>query len=302
MAEGRAESGVAPAGLRVLVLGQGERAEAHRAWYRHAGVDLVGAGAAEAGEIPAALLYDLCAEPAERQRALAVLLRRRHAAVLLAGRVAATAAAAGHLVAAARRCRCCLAVTGGTRFVPAWARLRELVCGGILGAVREVRVQISAAPALAAEALSAGMDLGLWLAGDAPPLAEGATAGYVSFRSGLAQITVETPQATAPGRPAWHVTLVADLGQAAARAVFDLGLPGRRCQDQAVVVTLAGGRTRVLDVPTADPAGSELAAVLCRQGAGRPWLALCPAERAARLLAVYEEGAGKVSAAPAKAG
>ena len=124
MAASQADIGGAGAGMRVLVLGQGERAAAHCAWYRAAGIEVLERGADDGRDLPAAALYDVCSEPAERQPALGTLLRRRHAVVLLAGCVAGTAAAAAQLVAAARRRRCHLAITGGTRFVPAWARLR----------------------------------------------------------------------------------------------------------------------------------------------------------------------------------
>ena len=298
--ESGTQSGSVGAGLRVMVIGQGERAEAHRLWYRQAGVELLEFAGDDGRELPAAALYDLCSEPAERQSVLGLLLRRRHAVALLAGCVAGTATAAAHLVAAARRRRCHLAVTGGTRFVPAWARLREFVGGGILGAVREVRVEVSAPPALAAEAVASAMDLGLWLAGDAAPVADRATPGSVSFLAGSARIAVEGRTEPAQAGLAWRVTLAADLGQASGTAAWHPGLPGRCCGEQSLRITL-GGRSRTLELPTADPAGNELAAILARQGAGLPWLALCAAERAARLLAVLEEGAAKVSAAPVAA-
>jgi predicted dehydrogenase len=282
--------------MRVVVIGEGERAAAHRLWYRQAGVELVQAGGDEAMELPVAALYDLCAEAEERRHALDRLLRRRHAAVLLAGCVASTADAALRLVTAARRRRCELVVTGGARFVPAMARLREFVCGGILGAIREVHIQVVMPSVLAAEAMAAGMDLGLWLAGDAAPVAESATPGRTSFQAGTARVMIEGRVDAAQEGTAWRAGIMADLGQALGAAVFHPGLPGRACQHQSLVITLSG-RQRCFELPDADPAGNELAAILARQAAGLPWLALCTAERAARLLAVQEEGAGKVSAA-----
>ena len=283
--------------MRVTVIGEGERAEAHRAWYRQAGVDLVAAGGDHGQELPEAALYDVCGEPEERQQALGLLVRRRHAAILLVGRLAPSAEAAARLVGVARRGRCDLAVTGGTRFVPAFARLRELVCGGILGTVREVRVQVTTAPAWAAEVQLAGMDLGLWLAGDdAPPVAGCTTPGGTDFRAGATQVAVVVTVDAAQAGTAWQVASAADLGQAVAQAVFHPGLPGACCRGQALAVTLAG-RQRLIGVAAADPAGNELGAVLARQAAGLPWLGLCPAERAARLLAVLEDGTGKVSGA-----
>ena len=150
----------------------------------------------------------------------------------------------------------------------------------------------------AAEVLPAGMDLGLWLAGDAAPVADSATAHCTSFQAGTARVTVESTVDATQAGTAWRLAIVADLGQAVAQAAFHPGLPGRWCRDQSLVVTRSG-RARRIEVPEADPAGSELGAVLARQAAGEPWLALCMAERAARLLAVLEEGAGKVSAAQA---
>jgi predicted dehydrogenase len=282
--------------MRVTVIGQGERAEAHRAWYRHAGVELAQAIGDDARELPAAAIYDLCAEPEERQHLLGLVLRRPRAAVLLAGRVAATADGAARLVAAGRRRRCVMAVTGGTRFVPALARLRELACGGTLGTVREARLQVTTAPALAAEAWFAGLDLGLWLADEASPVADSATLNGMSFQAGEARVTVEVTVEAGRLDTAWRVAIAADLGQAVGNAVFRPGLPGQGCRDQALVVTRSG-RQRRLELPEADPAGNELAAVLARLAAGLPWLALCMAERAAGLLAVLEAGAGKVSAA-----
>jgi hypothetical protein len=300
MAESLAESGGAAAGLRVLVVGQGERAAARCAWYRAAGIAVLEGGPDDRQEFPSAALYDLCSEPAERQRALRQLLRRRHAAVLVAGPLAATAEAAAHLVAAARRQRCRLAIMGGTRFVPAWARLQEFVGGGIMGAVREVQVQVTSTPGQAAEAWSAAMNLGLWLAGDGVPVAEQTTPASTSFLAGSARIRVAGRTDGTAAATTWHVTLVADLGQAVAATVYDLGLPGRQCRDSSLEVTL-GGRRRRLELPAADPAGNELAALLIRLGAGLPWLALCAADRAASLLAVQEEGARKVSVTPFEA-
>jgi hypothetical protein len=287
--------------VTVTVIGQNRRAAAHRAWYRQTGADLVPASRSAGAHLPAAALYDLCAEPDEREQALRALLRQRRTAVLLAGRVAGSAAAAARLVSVARRQRCSAVVTGGARFVPAFARLRELVCGGILGVVRDVRVQIRAAPAFAPEALPAGMDVGLWLAGDGMPVAGTTTAAGTSFVAGAAQVTVASQVERGQDGTAWQIDIRAELGRASASAVFPPGLPGKPCGEQSVTVDL-GGRQRRLEVPPADPAGNELAAIFARLAGGRPWLALCTAERAARLLAVLEAGTGKVVAAPFAAG
>lgn len=279
-----------------MVLGDGERAEAHRAWYRQAGLELVPPGRGDGADLPEAAVYDLCLDPEKQPPVLGLLLRRRHAAILLAGRVAATAAAAARLAATAQRRRCSVAVSGGLRFVPAMARLRELVCGGSCGAVREVVVELRVSPAAAPEARLAGLDLGVWLAGDALLTAAGAAGARISVQAGTAQVALDTTLAAAQPGAAWRVRLAADLGHALATASTAPGLPGRPCRDQTLLLTIAG-RTRRLDLPEADAAGSELAALVARRAAGQPWLGLCSVERAARLLAALEEGPAKVAAA-----
>jgi predicted dehydrogenase len=267
--------------MQVAVLGHSERAEAHRDWYRRAGVAVVPA-AADAGPAAEADLYDLCDAGALSSRVLGGLLRRRRLALLVAGNIAAVPGEVERLAQAAARRRHTVAVVGGWRWVPAMARLRELVVGGTLGTVRAVDVRVAAAPAQASEVFLGALDLGLWLAAAEAPVAESAELLAVAFRAGAASVTVRMAEDATVAEPTWTVHLAADLGQAAANAQFLPGTAGRDCRRQMATVT-RDGRPRELLLPTADPAGSELAAVLARLRTGQPWLAVCLAERAAAL-------------------
>ena len=247
--------------MRVAVMGAGEAAAAQSHWYRQAGHDVgVSPGLDEA--CLTADLIDLCLDGALSEGAWRALLRHRRP-------VLARGAAAPLGSVAVRRARLAalgrLAVVGGWRFVPAFARLREFVVGGILGRVRAVRVEVSA-PDAAAGCRPGALDLGLWLAGDAPD----------------AVAVACHPAATALGL--WTVTLEAERGQARAAAAFAIDRAGRRCRDQRLEVTLDGRRRAFPDLPDTDPAGNELGATLARLATGQPWLGLCSGSALAALM------------------
>lgn len=270
--------------MQVVVLGQGERAQAHRDWYRRAGMDLVPAADPDAGPLPGADLYHLCAEGDEGLPALTAVWRGRRRAVLVSGCFPGTAAEALRQARRAARQRCAAAVAGGWRWVPAFARLRELTAGGTLGTVRHVEASVSAPRgANAAELVLAAMDLGLWLAEPGDPVPESSDAATVRFRAGEAAVTVRLAEVPDAGDPHWALALEADLGRAAASARFLPGYPGHGCREQSAAV-LRQGRWRTLTVPDTDPAACELAVLLTRQRAGEPWLGLCTLERAAVLV------------------
>jgi hypothetical protein len=123
----------------------------------------------------------------------------------------------------------------------------------------------------------------------------------VRFRAGEAEVMVQVAEDSGETEPGWAVSLAADLGQAAAQASFLPGLPGRDCHSQSASVTRSG-RQRALPVPHADPVASELAAVLARQRAGQPWLALCLADRAATLAALLAAPPADPAAKPSSSG
>lgn len=261
--------------MQVAVLGQGPRAAAHRAWYAGRGVTLLSGDDSPGAALPAAELYHLCEEAPDGLRPLRALLRRRRVAVLVAGPLSPDPAEAARLARQALQRRSALATTGGWRWVPAFARLRELVAGGIVGVVRRVDVAVTAAPDRQAETRWGAIDLGWWLAGDGPLAA---SAGG-TFGAGAAQVTVRVAPGAEGDESVWSVALDADLGQAAAETTFAPWRPGSVCRNAAAWLAPAG-RRRELSLPAADPVAGELAAVLARQGAGLAWLGVCQAERA----------------------
>jgi len=281
--------------MQVAVLGQGARAAAHHAWYAQTGVTVLPAVASPADEMPSADLYHLCDEGPGRRRLLGVLLRRRRVAVLVAGPLSADPAEALRLARLAVRRRSALAVTGGWRWVPAFARLRELVAGGILGVVRRVEVSVQAASGGDGEERWGALDLGWWLAGAGAIAADAAERAAGRFHAGAAEVLARVATGNQGGPPTWTVAIEADLGQAAAEAAFAPWLPGQVCRLQAVSVALAG-RRRELAAPEADPVASELAAVLARQQAGLPWLGVCLAEQAAVLSGLVAAGGNRDAA------
>lgn len=279
--------------MQVAVIGEGERAAARVAWYRRLGVTVLPVAVA-AVAVPEADLYDLCAAATDAPPVLGALLRRRRAAFVLSPALIAQPAAAARLARALARRRCSAALVGGWRFVPAFARLRELASSGVLGAVRSVRVDVSAAPGELAEALPAALDLGAWLAGEGVAEPESASANALRLVVGGTHVEVVLDSAAEAAEPRWSVTVDAELGQAVGAACFRPGLPGQRCGPQSAQVTLAG-RVRPIALPSADPAGGELAAMLARQRAGLPWLAVCGGPRLLALLALAGTLAGKVA-------
>lgn len=271
--------------MRVAVIGEGGQAEAHVAWYRQAGLEVLPVAPAASADLAEADLYHLCGDLGERAAVVGAVLRRRRVALLLSGAVVARAADAERLARAVVRRRGRAALVGGWRFVPAFARLRELVSGGILGAIRSVRLEVRVPVDELAATRPAALDLGWWLAGDGAAEAQSSGPANTCFQAGTAVVDV-TVCTGAPGATAqWSVALVAELGEAVGSASFVASWPGRPGGPQSLQVTL-GGRTRPLAVPAADPCGGELGAVLAREAAGLPWLAVCGAERLARLAAL----------------
>lgn len=271
--------------MKVVVIGQGERASAHLAWFRQVGVAVLAVAPADLAALSDADLYDLCGDQAEWSGVVGALLRRRRAGVLLDGAVLARIADPAALARAVSRRRAGTGLVGGWRFVPAFARLRELVAGGILGRMQTVRLDVRTHPAGVAEALPAAVDLAWWLAGDGVPVPQASGPGWVRFQAGSAMVDVAVSPGETTGESGWTAGLVADLGQASGSAAFVPGLPGRRCQAPPVQVTLAGHSRRV-GVPVADPAGSELGAIVARHAAGLPWLAVCSGDRLGAVLAL----------------
>lgn len=287
--------------MKVVVIGQDERASAHLAWFRQAGVAVLAAAPADPAALPEADLYDLCGDLAEGSGVVGALWRRRRAGVLLDGAVLAQIADPAALARAASRRRAGTALVGGWRFVPAFARLQELVAGGILGRMQTVRVDVRTPPAGLAEALPGAVDLAWWLAGDGVPVPQASGPGWVRFQAGSAMVDVAVSSGEPTGESRWTAALVADLGQAAGSAAFAPGLPGRHCQAQSVQITLAGHSRRV-GVPVADPAGSELGAIVARHAAGLPWLAVCNGDRLAAVLALAVRHRMKVAEACSDSG
>lgn len=248
--------------MRVAVMGNGDSAAAQSCWYRQAGQEVVSTTTLDEACLTADLI-DLCLDGPLSEGAWRALLQRR-AMVLARGAAAPLGSAVvrrARLTALGR-----LAVVGGWRFVPAFARLRELVVSGVLGRVHAVQVEVSAAAPTAAWRPGA-LDLGLWLAGDS------ASAATLVCR------------AVATAADLWAVTLEADRGQARAGAGFALDRAGRRCHGQRLEVTVDGRPRAFADLPDGDPAGNELGAVLTRLVNTRPWLGLCSGTSLAATLA-----------------
>lgn len=297
--------------MRVAILGSGPTAVAHAAAYsRLAGV--VAARAVEAGdpETGAVDLVDVCVPASDRADVLRRLAGQARP-VLVTPPLAGNPQDADRLLKAVKRRHGRLAVTHSLRFHPVFARVKEVVSGGTLGAVRRVDLQRCWRPAAPEAAddtrgilLLQDLDFCHWLldsgaslpevSGAAPAQAGRAADACLLIYPNAAAVTVTVLQDPALGLGVLrHLTVECELGAIACRVTSAswLGDTPDRVEQCEVV---RAGMARHVTVPDAPPLLTELGYRVGALARGEPWLCPTPVEaRAALALGEAVGGVGR---------
>lgn len=193
---------------------------------------------------------------AERSAYLAAALRHPACHLLLIGGPGGTAADLRRLGKAVKRRKCRAAILGGERFVPAFARLREIVASGVMGTIERVRVQVSSSAEGRREALFASWDLAFWLVGVLPrdeTVACEEHHGEWILRRGKAPPMLVHWQPNSDGIiRETSIDIEAERGRLQARAAFAPAWPGKPRLPSRPVVSVREGEVPAEDerVPT----------------------------------------------------
>jgi len=277
-----------------LIIGSGTAAAAHDAWFRQRGWESTVCAEPEAlrrCDVIGSLCV-VCLPCEDRGPCLKVLLAHRQVQMIVVGSPGGDGEDAQRLWQAIKRRKGCAAVTGGWRFVPAFARIREVVSGATIGKVTDLEVRVVSPPNQPREGLFAGLDLGCWLADDVRPAAARTTVtGTGDLMVSLAPpscIRVHWSSDPETTQTSMSLVLTAENGQATASACFSLGLPGAGPVQQTGHLS-AAGTPRPTPLPVADAVATELGAVAGFVEQALPWHGVCTLEYAARLAAVLPE-------------
>jgi len=293
--------------LRVAILGRGPAAAAHAAAYaRLAGVDVTTTVDAAVAEIGTADIVDICVPVSDRADAIRRLVGQGRA-ILVVPPLAASLQDADRWLKSVKRRHGRLFVTHTLRFHPVFARAKEMVSGGTMGAVRRIDLQRCWQPAAPEAAndtdgilLSQDLDFCHWLldGGATLPEVSGLTPARAACDTAACRLTypsaavvdLSVRQDSGTGLGVLRqLTIECELGAVACRVTSKSWLGDTPDQVEQCEVTRAG-RARRVTVPDALPLLTELGYRVGALARGEPWL--CPTLVEARAALALSEAIG----------